>query len=140
MLKKASGRMYIMRVCKYYGLSLEQLDLLFESLIMSIFTFAIELWGCAYESKYLNQIDKFIKRAHRNGYISKRELIVEIRDKRDKKLWKKITLSDDNALLELLPRKRDKILRPRGHDFDLPLVRTERYKRSFVSRCLFNFI
>ena len=129
-----------MRVCKYYGLSLEQLDLLFDSLIMSIFTFAIELWGCAYESKYLNRIDKFIKRAHRNGYISKRKLIKEIRDKRDKKLWRKITLSDDNALLELLPRKRDKIHRPRGHDFDLPLVRTEGYKRSFVNRCLFNFI
>ena len=28
MLKKASGRMYIMRVCKYYGLSIKQLDLL----------------------------------------------------------------------------------------------------------------
>ena len=84
-----------MRVCKYYGLSLEQLDLQFDSLIMPIFTFAIELWDCAYESKYLNQIDKFIKRAHKNGYISKRIFIKEIRDKRDKRLWKKITLSDD---------------------------------------------
>ena len=46
MLRKASGRMYIMRVCKYYGLSREQLDLLLDSLIMSIFTFAIELWLC----------------------------------------------------------------------------------------------
>ena len=53
--------MYIMRVCKYYGLSIKQLDLLFDSLVMSIFTFAIELWGCAYDGKYLNQIDKFIK-------------------------------------------------------------------------------
>ena len=45
-LKKASGRMYIIRVCKHYGLSsLEQLDLLFDGLIMSIFTFAIELWA-----------------------------------------------------------------------------------------------
>ncbi|CAB4034346.1 Hypothetical predicted protein, partial [Paramuricea clavata] len=105
MLKKASGRMYIMRVCKYYGLSIKQLDLLFDSLIMSIFTFAIELWGCAYDGKYLNQIDKFIKRAHKNGYISKRTHIKEIRDKRDKKLWNKITSTEDNALLELLPEK-----------------------------------
>ena len=60
-----------MRVCKYYGLSLEQSYLLFDSLIMAIFSFAIERWGCAYESKYLNQIDKFITRAHKNGYISK---------------------------------------------------------------------
>ena len=140
MLRKASGRMYIMRVCKYYGLSLEQLDLLFDSLIMSIFTFAIELWGCAYESKYLNQIDKFIKHARKNGYISKRIFIKEIREKRDKRLWRKITLADKNALLELLPGKRNKKLRPRGHDYELPLVRTERYKRSFVNRCLFNLV
>ena len=72
---------------------------------MSIFTFAIELWGCAYDGKYLNQIDKFIKRAHKNGYISKRTHIKEIRDKRDKKLWNKITSTEDNALLELLPEK-----------------------------------
>jgi hypothetical protein len=91
MLKKANGRMYIMRVCKYYGLSIKKLDLLFGRLIMSIFIFAIELWGCAYDGKYLNQIDKFIKRAHKNGYISKRTHIKEIRDKRDKKLWNKIT-------------------------------------------------
>ncbi|CAB4037035.1 Hypothetical predicted protein [Paramuricea clavata] len=106
MLKKASGRMYIMKVCKYYGLSIKQLDLLFDSLIMSIFTFAIELWGCAYDGKYLNQIDKLIKRAHKNGYISKRTHIKEIRDKREKKLWNKITSTEDNALLELLPEKR----------------------------------
>ena len=72
---------------------------------MSIFTFAIELWGCAYDTKYLNQIDKFLNRPPKNGYISKRIFIKEIRDKRDKRLWRKITLSDDNALLELLPGK-----------------------------------
>ena len=65
---------------------------------MSIFTFAIELWGCAYDGKYLSQIDKFIKRAHKNGYISKRSHIKEIRDKRDKKLWNKITSTENNAL------------------------------------------
>ena len=140
MLKKASGRMYIMRVCKYYGLSIQQLDLLFDSLIMSIFTFAIELWGCAYDGKYLNQIDKFIKRAHKNGYISKRTHIKEIRDKRDKKLWNKITSTEDNVLLELLPGKRSRLLRPRGYEYELPLVRTERFKRSFINRCLYNFV
>ena len=142
MLKKESDsdRMYIMKVCKYYGLSIEQLNLLFDSLIMSIFTFAIELWGCAYDSKYLNQIGKFINRLPKNGYISKRIFIKEIRDKRDKRLWRKITLSDDNALLELLPGKRNKKLRPRGHDYELPVVRTEGYKRSFVNRCLFSLV
>ena len=86
---------------------------------------------------YLNQIDKFIKRAHKNGYISKRTHIKEIRDKRDKKLWNKITSTEDNALLEQLPEKRSRLLRPRGHEYELPLVRTERFKRSFINRCLY---
>ena len=83
--------MYIMRVCKYYGLFVKQLDLLFNSPIMSIFTYGIELWGCAYYSKYLNQIDELINRAYRYGYISGRLSIKEIINKRDKKLWSKIT-------------------------------------------------
>ena len=68
LINKASSRMYIMRVCKYYDLFVKQLDLLFNSLIMSIFTYGIELWGCAYYSKCLNQIDKLINRAYRYGY------------------------------------------------------------------------
>ena len=97
--------MYIMRVCKYYDLFVKQLDLLFNSLIMSIFTYGIELWGCAYYSKCLNQIDKLIHRAYRYGYISGRASIKEIINKRDKKLWSKITFNTKNALQELLPDK-----------------------------------
>ena len=44
MLSKASSRLYILRVCKYYGYSLQELTLLFDSLIMSLFTYAIEVW------------------------------------------------------------------------------------------------
>ena len=51
LISKASSRMYIIRVCKFYGLSREQLDLLFDSLIMSVLTYGVELWGCAYYNK-----------------------------------------------------------------------------------------
>ena len=37
--------MYIMRVCKFYGMSREELVLLFDSLIMSVLTYDVELWG-----------------------------------------------------------------------------------------------
>ena len=46
MLSKASSRLYILIVCKFYGYPKEQLDLLFQSLIISVFTYAIEVWGC----------------------------------------------------------------------------------------------
>ena len=43
MLEKASSRLYILRICKYYGYSLQELAILFESLIVSLFKYAISL-------------------------------------------------------------------------------------------------
>ncbi|CAH3159379.1 unnamed protein product [Porites lobata] len=38
LLSKASSRLYIIRICKYYGYSIENLDLHFQSLILSVFS------------------------------------------------------------------------------------------------------
>ena len=40
---KASERMYILRVCKSYGYASDQLTRLFKTLILSLFTYAIEV-------------------------------------------------------------------------------------------------
>ena len=44
--------LYISRVCKFYGLPLDHFHLLFTTLILPIFTYAVEVWGCAYYHKY----------------------------------------------------------------------------------------
>ena len=132
---RAAGRMYILRVCKYYGMSTNQLNLLFNSLIMSLFIYGVELWGGTY-NKYINQIEKFISGAYRNGYIAEKFNFSEVISDRDRKLWMKIINNKDNALQELLPNKLNRPLRQRGHEFELPIIRTERYKRSFINRCL----
>ena len=41
-ISKASPRLYILRVCKYYGYYLQELTLLFDSLIISFFSYAIQ--------------------------------------------------------------------------------------------------
>jgi len=58
---------------------------------------------------------------------------------KDKKLWDKITdINLITALHDLLPPKRTMLmLRKRGHNYTIPLVRTERFKRTFINRCLF---
>ena len=48
-------------MCKYYDMSINQLNLLFNSLILPLFIYGVELWGGTYH-KYINQIDKFISR------------------------------------------------------------------------------
>ena len=44
-ISKASPRLYILRVCKYFGYYLQELTQLFDSLIMSLFSYAIEVWA-----------------------------------------------------------------------------------------------
>lgn len=43
MLSNARTRLYIPTVCKYYGYSLQELRVLFDSLIMPLFNYAIGL-------------------------------------------------------------------------------------------------
>ncbi len=59
---------------------------------------------------------------------------------RNSELWNKVINNENNALQELLPNKINRPLRQRGHEFELPLVRTERYKHSFLNRCFFKFV
>ena len=45
-----------------------------------------------------------------------------------------------NPLQDLLPERRKRLLRKRGHEFILPKVYTERFKNIFLNRCLFKFV
>ena len=135
MLSKASSRLYILRVYKYYGYSLQELTLLFDSPTMSLFTYAIEVWPCAYYRKYLPKIDRFCKRALRYGYTSRYTPITEVIKAKDRLLW--VTTDSTRPLHKLPPPRRSRSLRKKRHPYVLPRVRTERHKRCFVNRCLF---
>ena len=119
LLCKASSRLYILRICKYYGYTIENLDLLFQSLILSVFIYAIEVWGCAFYSKYLSRIDKLFVRCYKLGYCLKQHSILDIRRDRDMKLWRRIS-STNTALRNLLPPQRTRQLRTRSHNYILP--------------------
>ena len=139
LLRKASSRLYILHVCKCFGYPTEQLTKLFDLLIMSLFLYGIEVWGAAYQGKYLDRIDRFFKGAFRFGCTSNLYVIVEVIRNRDCKLWNTITdTTPSHPLYQLLPPKKQRFLRNRGHHFILPTVKTERFRRSFLYRCLFN--
>ena len=134
------NRLYILRVCKFYSYSQDQLNKLFESLILSLFAYGQEVWGFACK-KYLDRIDNFCKRAYWYGYTAKADFqISTLIEERDKLLFNNITTTKDHPLKDLLPPKRSRMLRKRGHEFQLPQIRSERYKNSFMNKCLFKFV
>ena len=99
----------------------------------------MEVWGCANYHKYLSCTGRLFKRAFKLGYCKELFLIDDVIALKDKKLWDKITDScSKTALDELLPLERTMVtLRKRRHNYIFPPVRTERFKRAFVNRCLF---
>ena len=112
----------------------------FDSLIMSLFLYAIEVWGCAFQDKYISRFDKFCKHSLRFGYMSKQISFKNIIADRDRSLWNKLNNDPDHCLKDLLPeRRRCRSLCNRRHNYILPQVRTERFKRCFINRCLFKF-
>ena len=139
LLSKAGSRMYILRVCKRHGYQKDHFSYLFDRIIPSLFLYGIEIWGSSLEKKYLNRIDKFFKRAHRYGYGLREHKMSKLIETRDKTLFKEIIDNPDHILSELLPGKRQKNLRKHEHPFIPPNIRTERFKRSFVNECLFNY-
>ena len=74
-----------------------------------MFLFAIEVWACAYYTKYLGQIDNFFRRAFKFGYTSKQYKICDIIEERDHKMWHSVTNSL-HPLHDLLPMKRRRTL------------------------------
>ena len=89
--------MHILRVCKANGYSLKDLHYLFNTLIMSILTYSIRVWAVAFQSKYLDLIDKLQKRAFRYGYIDHVTPIRQIIEDRDLKMWTDMTSVPENV-------------------------------------------
>ena len=123
-----------------YGYRLDSLHHLFHSLIIPVFTYGISVWDVACYDKCLSQIDKFQKRAVRFGFLKEVSPVLSLLEASDNRLWKSKTTSTDSPLVHLLPPSKTSLLRNRGHSYVLPQIRTERFKRSFINRCLFNFI
>ena len=137
LLSKTTSRLYIIRICKYYGYSTENLDLLFQSLILSVFTYTIEVLGCTFYSTYFSRIDKLFAGCYELGYCLKQHGILDIHHHREMKLWRRIS-STNTALSDLLSPQRTQQMRTRLHNYIPPNVRTSRFKSVFINRCHFN--
>ena len=138
LLRKASSRLYILRVCKYFGYPKEQLTKLFDLLIRSP-CFYMELrFGELYIKVNTLIALTVFKRALRFGYTNNLYVIAEVIRNRDCKLWNTITDIPSHPLYQLSPPKKQRFLRNRGHDFILPAVKTERFKK--FNKSLLNFI
>ena len=140
LMERALKRMHIFRVCIRNGYSVRDLDYLFNCLILSLFTYCIRVWGVADYTKYLSQIDRLLRRAFRFGYIQHETSIQQVIKDRDVRLWKKYygCFLASPAGSSPPPPLKNRVLRGRSHLHQIPRVNTERFKKCFVNRRLFD--
>ena len=65
--------------------------------------------------KYLKRIDKLFAKAFKSGYRLKKYNICDILTTKESKSWNRMT-SNSTALDDVLPPRRTRQLRSRGHD------------------------
>ena len=127
-------------MCKSNGYSVSDLDYLFNCLIKSLFTYCIRVLGVAAYTKYLSEIDGLLRRAFRFGYIQHETSIQQVIEDRDLMVWKSMWVAPSHHLQDLLPPLKNRAPRGRSHPYQVPCVNTERFKKCFINRCLFDFI
>ena len=143
-VKKASKRLYVIRVLRRCGLSPSDLLLVYLSLVRSILEYACPVWHTALPKYLSDKIEKVQKRAFRIIYpeadyqtalnTAKCKRLDDRRHELCCKTFKKIE-QPDCCLNHLLPplraEKHDRELR-NNFNYCLPNCRTERHKNSFI--------
>lgn len=88
-------------------LNVSLVNSIFDSLIILLFLYGLEVRGSEYQGKYLDRIDAFFRRAYRFDYTHKISLISDEIKNGDSKLLNRITSDTGHVLYDLLPPKRN---------------------------------
>jgi hypothetical protein len=140
-LKICSQRSYLMRKLRDQGLTANQLNIVFDAIILSRITYGVCAWSGFLSTELIGRIDAFLRRMFRYGFCKQLITFRDISGSCDSTLFK-VMLKSDSCIHQLLPSVKNDImqLRPRGHKFTLPNCISNLHKASFVNRCLFNYI
>ena len=113
-IQLVSSRLYILRVCKYFGYPKDQLTKLFDLLIMPRLLIRDRNLGCCLSRQISWSYWQFFKRALKFGYTNNLYVITEVIRNLNGKLWKTITENSSHPLFEPLSPKRQIVARSRA--------------------------
>jgi len=137
-----SQHLYLLKQLRDQGLSLKQLDFVFQSIVITRIAYAAPAWSSFVSKEQEGKIDAFLRRSFRCGVSQQLFTFRQITEKADHTLFSSI-INPTHCLHQLLPPTRTTQymqLRDRGHPYILPTCVLQLYKNSFINRCLFEYI
>jgi hypothetical protein len=142
-LSAISQRLYLLSQLRRQGLNIHGLDTVFQAIVLAKITYACQSFSGYLTQHDIGRLQACLNKAFRWGFTFKPIDITEKFQFHDNKLFNKITNNPAHCLHQILPPKRDmhgRSMRRRGHEYQLPLVKFELHKISFVNRCLFKYL
>ena len=146
---KASKRLYFLIMLKRSGLSTDDLITYYTSVIRSVLEYACPAWSTSLTKGEIEKLETLQKRAlsiihpelSYDQSLRKHKLLTlqERRTDLCKRFFINMQNSDDK-LHHLLPAERNlRINLRRMISYEIPYIKTERFKKSFIPYCLLNF-
>ena len=136
-------RFYLLGQLRRQGLDMHGLQTIFKSIILSKILYACQSFFGFLSITDIDRLQSCLDKAHRWGFTHSSINLPQLFDQYNVNLFKQITKNSLHCLHQLLPSKRDmhgRSLRRRGHQYELPLIKFELFKNSFINKCLFSFV
>ena len=139
-LQTCNQRLYLMKNLRSQGLQRDCINIVFNAIILGRITYAIQAWAGYLSQLEIDRVNKFLCKAHRWGAVSVKHDFLNLLSKQDVKLFKACKLQGHclNHLFSTAPGC-GMTLRPRGHSFNLPVLKCEATRKTFINRSLFQF-
>lgn len=140
-LATCSQRFYLLKLLRDGGMPLSCLHVVFCSLVVNRIIYCLSAWGGLITIDQANRINAVLKRAKRYGFTDETYIFEGLLECCDSAMFANMQ-APDHCLHHLLPPVRSSAsqLRARGHDFILPKCRFSLYRKSFLPRCIYNYL
>ena len=130
---------YALRVLRAHGLTGPKLGEVTRATAVAKLTYACSAWWGYADSAAKARIQAVMNRFKRLGFLSEEVSFVHICQEQDNKLFTQVLSNEHHVLHQLLPPIRNipYSLRPRVHDYELP-VANNTMRKNFIIRMLYN--
>ena len=141
-ITQCNQRLYLLTQLKKQGLCTNQCDVVLQAVVLSRIRYALPMYYRFLTVDLINRINAIFRRAKKWNLTNTVYTIEKIAEEMQVKLFQMSKRSNHclNHLYTSKTHDKNRVsLRPRGHDYELPLVKYNNTAKSFIVDSLFKF-
>ena len=142
-INSCASNLFAIRTLKAKGLNEDLVNTVFKATVLSKLTYASQFWWGFLKSNEKARLEAFLRKSQRFNFYSDSSTFEILAEAADDRLFNSIIYNPQHVLYPLLPPKKENSfydLRPRGHNFKLPLRQSSISDKNFTTRMLFKNI